>query len=116
MTTTEQTPTPERVVTFRESSDFKSIYANWIQTSFGPFDISMVFGDVQVSEATFEIEKRIRVQLHPAEIKILLAMLAGVIQNYENHFGKIILPANVSDEYGAKESEEDAAEKTTEGV
>ncbi len=103
---------------FNKSADFKTVYANWVQTGFGPFDISLLFGDAVPSDlAVFEVEHKVRVQLNPAEAKILVAMLAECVNNYEKVFGKIHIPVQLAQSGVTGNEEENSKESpNTEGV
>lgn len=78
----------------RQSHDFKSIYANYVQSVFSPLDIVLLFGEVLSvqTDGGFQVETKARVTVTPAEAKILYSVLGNTIANYESRFGEIKIP------------------------
>lgn len=77
----------------RKSADFKSIYANWVQGSMTPYDISLVVGEGFLSEdGTFNVDQKARVIFSPLEAKMLLPVLLNTLKNFEANFGAIAVP------------------------
>ena len=75
--------------------DFKSVYANNVTFSTGPFDFSMTFGDiVEVDQPTLTatVEQRVRVVMSPLHARIFALGLVAQIRAYEQNFGKIVIP------------------------
>jgi Protein of unknown function (DUF3467) len=77
-------------------SDYKAMYANFIQTGYTAFDISVNVGETAGSqEGRLLIEMKGRISMAPLEAKMLLAMLNSTIENYERQFGAITVPPGV---------------------
>jgi hypothetical protein len=89
---TKKNPSQQQPELFR-SADFKSLYTNFAQTSASPADISLVVGEASPSESgTAIVEMKARLVMAPIQAKVLLGMLAHVIQQYETQFGQIVIP------------------------
>jgi len=86
----------QAVAVFQQASDFKLIYANFIQSAFSPLDVALTLGEVMGNEQEklFVLTKA-RVTMTPAEAKILQTILSNTIRNYESRFGEIVVPPEV---------------------
>jgi len=88
---TPKTNTPKANV--HNSTDFKSIYVNFAQTAAGPTDISIGVGEALPTETGIpDIEIKARLVMAPLQAKIMLALIYQVVQQYEQQFGKIVVP------------------------
>jgi Protein of unknown function (DUF3467) len=78
----------------RRSPDFKSIYANWAQTSFSPYEITLLVGEATQSATPnlVEIEQRARITFSPLEAKLVMAFLQNVLTKYEGQYGRVAIP------------------------
>jgi hypothetical protein len=98
-------------IEMHKAENFKTLYANWVQASFTPFDISLVVGQAMSGNApsTFEVEQKARIIFHPLEAKVVIAMLGKAVETYEKQFGAIPVPGGAVEMavavVGAKEEE-----------
>lgn len=82
----------------KQSEDFKSIYANWVQGSFGPHEIWMLVGQsFPTGPNSAAIEQKARLIFSPLEAKLLTVILSKIVGAYEDQFGKIVVPHVVGD-------------------
>jgi hypothetical protein len=77
-------------INFTKTSDFKTLYVNYVQTFFTPFDMTLLVGQaVSVDPKAAEVEHKARIVMHPAEAKILSALLSQSVEQYEKQYGDI---------------------------
>jgi hypothetical protein len=74
---------------FTKADDFKSFYVNWIQVGSTPFDVFMVIGQAINADTHYDVEQNARLVFHPAEAKVIAALLHQTVQKYEEQFGVI---------------------------
>ena len=105
----EPKPTPEEIeaahVKFERASDFRSIYANYIQTAHTAFDLSVTFGEtvgVPDVDGKVLVEQRARITFAPLEALVFRKMLDDLISLYQLRFGQILIPPDFA---GLKKSE-----------
>jgi len=97
MTTTKDEPIPTPPPpSIHKSAEYSSMYINWVQPSFTPFDISLLVGQagnrekvVLTDQGAVEIEIKARLAFHPAEAKIIAHLLLQTIENYEKQIGDL---------------------------
>jgi hypothetical protein len=101
----------------RRSPDFRSIYANWVQTQFSPHEVSFLLGEAfQSSPEVVEVEQKARLILGPLEAKLVMFILAKMVSGYESQFGTINIPERIVREMAAQVPELlELIEKKTEG-
>ena len=81
----------------RNAADFKTIYVNFAQTAANPMDISLGVGEASpTNTGIVEVEMKARLVMAPLQAKIMLGMLVQVIRQYENQFGKIVIPTAIA--------------------
>jgi hypothetical protein len=82
-----------KAMKFTKTTEYRTIYANWVQAAFGPFDISMLLGTA-FAHPTQEmiVEQAARVVFSPIEAKLTAMILTNVIKSFENQFGEIKIP------------------------
>jgi hypothetical protein len=98
------------------SADFRSIYSNWAQCAFSPFDITLIVGEaIPVPAGNFEVEQKARVIFHPAEAKVIAWMLLDTVKKYEDNFGKVAIPPGVASSGGEPLGGSDLDVKPSEG-
>ncbi len=84
---------------FSQSADFQSIYANWIQATFSPHELSMIVGQsFQTSPGVVGVQQKARIMFSPLEGKLLSVILRKIVENYEEQFGKIVVPHVIGDQ------------------
>jgi hypothetical protein len=79
------------------SPHFRTIYTNFVQSSFTPFDISVTLSENAGFNESEEIviEQQARLVMAPLEARVLLRVLDNTIKLHERQFGKIPDPAGV---------------------
>lgn len=83
----------------RNAADFKTIYVNFAQTAASPMDISLGVGEAgPTNTGVVEVEMKARLVMAPMQAKVMLGMLFQVIKQYEDQFGKIVIPGVVASE------------------
>jgi hypothetical protein len=96
--TTEATaPTPANPMQGANVSlapDFKTVYTNFIQGQFSPFDMSFMIGEAlgPGPDGKQMILEHLRIIMAPMEAKIFLMIIANGLKRYEEQFGKISVP------------------------
>jgi hypothetical protein len=87
-----QPPLREANVTF--ATDFKTVYTNFIQGQFSPFDMSFLIAEAlgPGPDGRPMILQKVRITMAPMEAKILLMIIADGLKKYEDQFGKISIP------------------------
>jgi hypothetical protein len=76
-----------------EAPDFKTIYTNFVESGYGPFDISIVLSQSVInSEGNMVLTHLARVMMSPAEAQILIGVLQQTVETYEQTWGKIVPP------------------------
>lgn len=92
------TAKPAQKQEIKQSEDFKSIYANWIQGSFGPHDVWVIVGQSFPSgPQSVSVEQKARIIFSPLEAKLLSIILRKIMDAYEEQFGKISIPHVIGD-------------------
>jgi hypothetical protein len=82
---------------FKKAPSFRTFYANWVQPTYSPFDISLTIGEaIPIDQQTFEIEQSARITFSPLEAKLVALMLLNALKIYESSFGKINIPQGVA--------------------
>jgi hypothetical protein len=96
---TTQTVSPENRNPMQDASfvfapDFKSVYTNFVQGQFSPFDMSFMIGEAlgPGPDGKQMIQQKVRITMAPMEAKIFLMIIANAVQNYEAQFGKLSIP------------------------
>jgi hypothetical protein len=93
----------------RKAPDFKSHYVNWAQTTFSPFDISLLVAEFSpLEQGVFDVEQKVRLNFHPSEAKVIAGMLIQALAQYEQQFGKVTVPGG---EFQVIAESQDAAAK-----
>jgi len=98
-------PVPPENMRFVKASDFRAVYANWVQGTFTPYDISLVVGEAYPSveleeeKRVVEVNQRLRVVFSPLEAKMAMAILHQAIRGYEEQFGTIDIPGPIGEEH-----------------
>jgi hypothetical protein len=93
------------LIRFQRSPDFRTIYANYVQTAHTAFDVSLTFGvtsGVTEEDGKVLVEQKARITLSPLEALVLQTMLNNLIGIFQQRFGKITIPDNFA---GLKTSE-----------
>jgi hypothetical protein len=89
-------PAPKQEI--KQSADFKSIYANWVQGSFSPHDVWVIFGEsFPNGPQSAIVEQKARVIVSPLEAKLLAMILGKIVGAYEEQFGKLVVPHVIGD-------------------
>lgn len=95
----EQQPRQAKI-NLAKADDFRQIYANWIQTAYTPFDISLLVGQATpvatltaTTNSDFDVLQTARVTMTPSEAKLVSVMLFKAVHDWEEMFGKIVIPA-----------------------
>jgi hypothetical protein len=86
---------PETVMEMpvRRSANYKTFYANNTKFGISPFDFSFIFGEIGESvEGQVFVDQQVKVIMTPLHAKLFLALLAKNVQNFEQQFGKIVVP------------------------
>jgi hypothetical protein len=84
---------------FSRAPDFRSIYANWVQATFSPHDISMMVGEsFQTGPQIVGVEHKARIIFSPLEGKLLSVILRKIVETYETQFGEIVVPHVIGDQ------------------
>lgn len=82
----------------KQSADFRSIYANWVQGSFGPHDIWVIVGEsFPTGPESVGVEQKARIIFSPLEAKMLTIILRKIVEAYEDQFGKLVIPHVIGD-------------------
>jgi Protein of unknown function (DUF3467) len=87
-----------------KDAECPSYYSNIMQLGLTPFDISVVFGEVNAAtSAEVTCTPKAKIILAPEEVANLMQMLAAALQAYTNQFGQlrnapIIQPTDVEKE------------------
>ena len=82
----------------RQSPDFESIYANWIQATFSAHEISLIVGQsFPVGPGVQGVEQKARIMFSAIEGKMLSVILRKILDTYETQFGKIVIPHVIGD-------------------
>lgn len=76
-----------------DAPDFKTIYTNFVESGYGPFDISLLLSQSVVSSNDIVLTHLARVMMSPAEAQILIGILQETLKNYEQTWGKIVPPS-----------------------
>lgn len=75
---------------------FQLIYSNWVQAGRTPWDIALVFGQVQEVEPNkTAISEVATIVMTPQLAKALIATLATTIKDYERDNGEIPIPSSL---------------------
>jgi hypothetical protein len=78
---------------FVEDPEFVTIYTNWVQSVYSPFDVALFLGEAtgptEGGRAT--IKRKAKIIMAVAEAKIVATILAGTVAKYEAQYGKIVL-------------------------
>lgn len=81
------------IITTVKASDYKTIYANWVNPVVTPYDIALIVGDgVPSGENTFELTQTARIVFSPPEAKAVSLMLLAAVRQYERNMGPIRVP------------------------
>jgi hypothetical protein len=85
--------------TFVRSPDFRSIYTNFVQSAYTPYDISLMLGETAgLEDGRWLVENKARLIMSPPEAKVVLIVLQGAIENYERVYGEIKPPQVIKGE------------------
>src|SRR5436305_8728825 len=85
----------DQYVKYQRSPDFRTIYANFIQTAHTAFDVSFTFGEtsgVVEEDGKALVEQKVRLVLTPLEALVLRQMLNNLIAMHQQQFGQIAVP------------------------
>jgi hypothetical protein len=78
---------------FIRTDDFRTIYTNFVQAAFTPYDVSLVLGESEINDSgQLIVEQSARVVMSPAEAQAVVGILANAIMAYEQTWGKIVSP------------------------
>ena len=105
--------TPKQTLKFSNSPDYRSVYANWVQCGFTPYDMSVVVGEAYPNpevENAFDVERKLRLILSPLEAKLVVGMLFATIRAFEEKFGTIGIPEEMAQQLKADTRPEGDAE------
>ena len=84
------------------SGDHRDIYANNIRAGMTPWDIALHFGIIiDASDSVAQIEERATIRLSPQTMKVLVAILPSMMEQWERQFGKVPLPDGLVPESSA---------------
>jgi hypothetical protein len=87
---------PVQVFNWTTSPQFVSIYSNNVTITTNFFDTALVFSEsTGLTGNAIDAERKVRVVMTPSQIKVLAMSLFSNIQQYEERFGVIPLPAEV---------------------
>lgn len=115
-------PVPPENTRFTKDQNFRTVYANWVQATFTPFDISLVIGDYfppagpEEGSNILDVTQKFRVVFSPLEAKLAIGIFLQAMRNYETQFGKIVVPEVMKPEYLSHPGRVETAEDSTEGV
>lgn len=116
---------PPENLRFTMEPDFHTVYANWVQGTSTPFDISLVIGEAfppmvpQEGDTTIQVSQKFRLIFSPLEAKMVTAILVQTLRAYERQFGTIAVPEVMETELRRNMQGDDkaeGAEVSTEGV
>ncbi|HEX9120811.1 MAG TPA: DUF3467 domain-containing protein [Terriglobales bacterium] len=76
------------------SPEFRTVYTNFVQAGYTPFDVSLLIGESIGPDAKGNavVEFKSRITMSPAEAKVVHKILGDLIMAYEKQFGAIQLP------------------------
>lgn len=87
---------PKRNVIHIEADEFKDVYANSFNLETSLYDFKLLFGIIKrADDKEVEIEQQVAVRMSPQHTKSVLRVLADNVKNYEDKFGKIVIPQHV---------------------
>ena len=98
-----------------KAADYKTYYTNFVQGGLTPFDISLEIGEASgLNPATnkWVVDVKAKITMSPSEAKVVLAILAGTINQYESQFGTVNIPTVVA---AAQAAQAEAKKAKTEG-
>lgn len=72
--------------------DYKTIYTNFVEGVYGPFDISLLLGESTAGREGLVLTQMAKIVMAPAEAVIVVEVLQNVINSYEETWGKIAKP------------------------
>lgn len=92
------TPVPEVAenVTPVLAPDYKSMYINFVQAGYTPFDIGLLVGEsagYTVDGGKHFVEFKAKLVMTPLEAKVLAKIIGRTLEAYEKQFGVIEVPA-----------------------
>ena len=84
-------PQPQTQPNFVQAPDFKSIYTNFVNAAFSPLDIFLILGEAMGvgPDGKPTVLQRAKVIMSPVEAKIVAAIFAQTVANFEKQYGKI---------------------------
>jgi len=83
-----------------KATDFRTLYVNWMQGSFSPFDITLAVGQTRpTGPSSFEIEHQANILFNPLEAKVAVVMLANLIRVFESNFGEVKIPRGMESQF-----------------
>ena len=73
--------------------DFRTIYTNFVEAGFGPYDISLTLVESSIDDESTVVLKRLaKVIMSPAEAQTVVTIMQDAIRSYESTWGKIVQP------------------------
>jgi hypothetical protein len=107
MSNISETPTPQNVG--RRSPDFYAAYANQIRFETSSWDLKIIFGQLDQSAGSPDVEWQSAVTIPWAQVKLGIFSLQAQVAAYEHLFGKIQTPWDVIPPGPTKPSDEELA-------
>lgn len=73
--------------------DFRTVYTNFVNAGFSPFDVTLMLGEVMGPGADGKqiVLQRIKVLMAAPEAKVVSMILADAVARYEKQFGIIVI-------------------------
>ncbi|MGI9107945.1 MAG: DUF3467 domain-containing protein [Pyrinomonadaceae bacterium] len=103
-------PTIISEISHERGVDYKTIYSNFVQCGFTPWDVALQFGQMgETSKDTPLITDQAIVYLTPALAKAFVAVVSGNLRNYEAQFGEIKMPKGFGPRFKEPESQTETA-------
>lgn len=80
--------------------DFKSYYTNFVQAGLSPFDISLEIGEAEgynPQTNKWLVLIKAKITMAPNEAKLVVAILANAVRNFESQYGQIPSSRSIAD-------------------
>lgn len=76
-----------------QDKDFKTIYTNFVNANYSPFDIVLMLGELMgpAPDGKQVVLQRAKVVMSPVEAKIVAAILNGAVSKFEKRFGRLVI-------------------------
>jgi hypothetical protein len=80
-----------------KSSQYRDVYANACNVRLGPFDVTLVFGQmIESAPETVVIEDQFSVTVSPQQMKAIVRVMAETLDAYEKMFGALAIPEDLT--------------------